>query len=58
MKLGGFFSNGDLGKSPRECADELREVAAETRRRTVNRNDTDDQQWRAKNLRDARGQAN
>jgi len=58
MKLRGFITNGETGKTPSQCSTELREVAAETRRRAVNHNTTEDQQWRARNLRDARGQVN
>jgi hypothetical protein len=58
MKLRDFITNGETGKTPRQCEAELREVAGETRHRQVNHNTTEDQQWRAKNLRDARGQVN
>ena len=58
LRLGTFFDNPEIGKSARRCDAELGEVAAETRKRRVNNNDTDDQQWRARNLRDARGQNN
>lgn len=58
MRLTGFITNGEIGKTVERCDSELRDVAAETRERVVNHNDTEDQWWRAKNLRDARGQAN
>lgn len=57
-RLGPFIKNGDVGKSVRRCDAELREVAGETRKRVVNHNNTEDQWWRARNLRDARGQNN
>lgn len=47
-----------VGKSGREIGADLREVAAETRKRTNNRCDTEDQQARTANLREARGRLN
>jgi hypothetical protein len=58
MKLGSFFDNPQIGKTARQLDTELREVAAETRRRVNNNCDTEDQQWRTHFLRDARGQVN
>lgn len=46
------------GKDRRELDNELREVAAETRKRTNNRADTEDQEARANNLRETRGRLN
>lgn len=53
-----FISNAEYGKDRDQLTDEIREVNAETRKRTNNRVDTDDQQWRHRNLREARDRLN
>lgn len=53
-----FISNAEYGKDRDQLTDEIREVNAETRKRTNNRVDTDDQQWRSRNLREARDRLN
>lgn len=58
MRLGGFCKNEEHGNSVRQLDNEIREVAAETRKRVVNNNDTEDQQWRERYLHDARGSVN
>jgi hypothetical protein len=58
MKLSGFIRNNQYGKDRSQLNAEVREVAAETRKRTNNRLDCNDQQWREKNLREARGRLN
>lgn len=58
MRLGLFVKNEEHGKSPVELAAELRQVAAETRKRVVNNTNTEDQDARVAHLRDARGSVN
>lgn len=53
-----FYTNKDIGKTVKEVRSELREVAAETRKRVVNHNDTEDQDAHTKNLREAGGSNN
>ncbi|OLT22931.1 hypothetical protein BJF78_32705 [Pseudonocardia sp. CNS-139] len=47
-----------VGKDGRQMDAELRETSAETRQRTNNGLDTEDQDWRTKNLHEARGRLN
>jgi hypothetical protein len=53
-----FISNAEYGKDRDQLTDEIREVNAETRKRTNNRVDLEDQQWRHRNLREARDRLN
>ncbi|MBF6138264.1 hypothetical protein IU501_35415 [Nocardia otitidiscaviarum] len=53
-----FHTNPHHGKTHHEMTREIREVAAEARKRRVNGNDTDDQWWRAHYLCEARAQLN
>jgi hypothetical protein len=63
MKLFGkattdFVPNTQVSKSAKDLDNERREASADLRKRTNNRVDTEDQQARLKNARDARGQRN
>lgn len=58
MRLGSFIKNEEYGKNHRQLTSEISEVTAETRKRQANGMDTDDQQWREHNLREARGRIN
>ncbi|MFI5783751.1 hypothetical protein [Nocardia sp. NPDC051570] len=51
-----WHTNPNHGKTYRQLTRELLEVATEGRKRRVNRNDTEDQWFRAYYLRDARAQ--
>jgi hypothetical protein len=59
VKINDLFSytvtgERELTKSNRQLENEIREVSAETRKRTNNRLDCEDQDARTQNLRDAR----
>jgi hypothetical protein len=63
MKLFGkatidFVPNTQVSKSAKDLDAERREASADLRKRSNNRVDTEDQQARLKNARDARGQRN
>lgn len=53
-----FVPNTQVSKSAKDLDAERREASADLRKRTNNRVDTEDQQARLKNARDARGQRN
>jgi len=57
-KTAPFITNKDLGKDVKTVKAELREVAVDTRKRTVNNNDTEDEAARTTNLREAGGSNN
>jgi hypothetical protein len=58
LNLGAFYKNEEHGKGHAQLVTEIREVVAETRKRVINHNDIEDQQWREAYLRDARGSLN
>ncbi|HEX3780700.1 MAG TPA: hypothetical protein VHX38_13620 [Pseudonocardiaceae bacterium] len=58
MKLGVFCKNEQYGKGRDQLSREIREVTAETRKRKVNGNDTEDQECREGYLREARSRLN
>ncbi|MEV6832858.1 hypothetical protein [Amycolatopsis sp. NPDC051102] len=59
MALSDFFHvNPQIGKNAAQLDSEIREVAAETRKRVLNHNDTEDQEARTHFLREARGRLN
>ncbi|WP_280357503.1 hypothetical protein [Nocardia otitidiscaviarum] len=53
-----FHTNPHHGKTHRELTREIREVAAEARKRGMLGNDLEDQWWRAHYLHEARAQLN
>jgi hypothetical protein len=53
-----FYVNKEVGRGRREITDDLRELSAETRKRTNNKLPTEDQAARRRNLRDARSRLN
>lgn len=58
MGLFDFIKNEEYGKDRRRLDAEIAEVTAETRKRQANGLDTDDQDHRDRNLREARGRIN
>jgi hypothetical protein len=58
MRLGSFIKNEEYGKNRQQLSGEIADVTSETRKRQANGLDTEDQQCREHNLREARGRIN
>lgn len=53
-----FYPSGEYGKGRGQLTGEVREVNAETRKRSNNGLDCEDQNWRSSNLQEARSRLN